>query len=119
MTCVRCAGPEQTYRCQASASDAVPSEALRIFCMSRIAREHAHQSCGVVRSAADCNGIAVSYAYEGEGTPPAQDQAAPEREPKTLAEITRNSVSVSKAGKAIGDATERTLKCLGSALKSC
>lgn len=123
--CVRCAGPDQTYRCQASVDDAAPSDTLRYLCMTQIARKHVHQTCSVLRSPATCDGMAVTYVYRGD-VPEAlavgdKDAPPPAGEPKTLADMTRNSVgaSVKAAGEAIGDATKRTLKCLGSAFSSC
>lgn len=124
--CVKCAGPDQTYRCQAGEGEATPPEALRYFCLAQIAQKHVHQSCSVLRTLGSCDGMAVSYVYRSDGQ---QSAAAanhrgvppPAGEPKTLADMTPASVSASveAAGQAIGDATKRTLKCLGSAFKAC
>jgi len=128
MACVRCGGPDQTYRCQAVSHEAIPAEALRYFCISQIARDHVHQSCAVLRGTSSCEGVEVSYAYQNDaahapltaGANPAGQQVNPAGEPATLKEMTRDTVQASvKAGKAIGDATKRALRCLGSALTGC
>src|SRR3990172_12239844 len=62
--CVRCTGPDRTYRCNVMADDFVPSEAARYFCMSQIAREHVHESCAVLRGAVSCDGVDASYVYQ-------------------------------------------------------
>jgi hypothetical protein len=135
MACVRCTGPDQTYRCRAMSEDTVPSQALSYFCMSQIARDNVHESCAVVRNASQCDGRDVSYVYQdgvgdipataGTETPPA------EKAPGTVADMTRSTVEATvkagkavgdatvKAGQAVGNATKRTLKCLGSALNGC
>jgi hypothetical protein len=127
VSCVRCASPDRTYRCSVMSEDDVRPDALRYFCMSQIAREHVHESCTVLRGAASCVGVDVSYVYQ-DGV---DDQAAGagagssgvgegKKEPGTLAELTRPAVDASvKAGQAVGEATKRTLKCLGSALNGC
>jgi hypothetical protein len=125
--CVRCSGPDQTYRCNAMSDEAIPADAVRFFCMSQIAREHVHESCAIVRAASGCNGVDVNYVYQdGVGDQPGdgdrEDTAAAKArdEPGTLADMTRSTVDASvKAGKAVGEATQRTLKCLGAALNGC
>jgi hypothetical protein len=135
--CVRCTGPDQTYRCNVMSDEAVRSNAVRLFCMSQIAREHVHESCAVLREASPCAGVNVSYVYQdGVGGDPAvavagKPGAAAREGPGTLAEMTKPAVEASvnagkavgeatvKAGQAVGEATTRTLKCLGSALNGC
>jgi hypothetical protein len=118
--CVRCSGPDRTYRCRALGGEAVPAPALRFFCMTQIARDHVHESCAVLRSATSCDGQDVSYVYQDDAPePPARsvgDSPAPAKEPSTLAEMTReNSEDLSKAGKAVGDATVNAGKAVGNA----
>jgi hypothetical protein len=118
--CVRCSGPDQTYRCRALGGEAVPAPALRFFCMTQIARDHVHESCAVVRTAASCEGREVSYVYQDDTPEPPTAAtgvlpAAP-KEPATLAEMTReNNESLSKAGKAVSDATVNAGKAVGNA----
>ena len=133
--CVECAGPARTYACSVMSDDSVPPQAVRLFCMAQIARDHAHESCAVIRNAPACVGQEVSYVYQdGVGGQPASTDAAdvePSPKPPTLADMTRATMEASakagkavgeatlKAGEAVGEATKRTLKCLGSALNGC
>jgi hypothetical protein len=146
--CVRCTGPDQTYRCNVMSDEVVRADAVRLFCMSQIAREHVHESCAVLRGTAACDGVNISYVYQdGVGGDPAgvvagAPGAAVDEGPGTLADMTKPAMEASvnagkavgqatvkagkavgeatvKAGQAVGDATTRTLKCLGSALNGC
>jgi hypothetical protein len=125
--CVRCAGPDQTYRCNVMSDEAVAADAVRYFCMSQIAREHVHESCAVLRGAASCDGVDLSYVYQDgvDGQAVVTDALPPpssgdNTEPGTLADMTRPAFEASmRAGKAVSEATKRTLKCLGSALNGC
>jgi hypothetical protein len=145
LACVRCSGPEQTYRCRAMSEETVPPQAVNFFCMSQIARDHVHESCAVVRNASECNGQDVSYVYQDGVDGPdlaAGGQAAVAPGPATVSEMTKGTFdatakagkavgdatvkagqavgnATAKAGQAVGDATKRTLKCLGSALNDC
>jgi hypothetical protein len=125
--CVRCSGPDQTYRCRALGGEAVPAPALRFFCMTQIAHDHVHESCAVIRSVASCEGREVSYVYQDDTPePPTRaegDSPAAPKEPATLAEMTRENSenwskagqAVSNAGKAVGNATLQAGKAVGSA----
>jgi hypothetical protein len=131
--CVICAGPAQTYRCEVSADNALPPHVTGLYCVSRIAKDHHHASCAAARGQVDCEGIAVSYAYE-EGlapsaaaapeTPDAPDEGGGQkREPETLHEMTKDSVdasasAVKKAGENIGEAASKAGKATTDALKS-
>lgn len=125
--CVRCSGPDQTYRCNVMSDETVAADAVRYFCMSQIAREHVHESCAVLRGAASCDGVDLSYVYQdgvdgqaiATGAIPSVS-SGDNKEPGTLADITRPAFEASvKAGQAVGEATKRTWKCLGSALNGC
>jgi len=145
--CVRCTGPDQTYRCKVMSEEEVEPQPLRYFCMAQIARDHVHESCAIVRSDASCKGRDVSYVYqdvveEPPAGPAANSPNPAKQQPKTLADMTKPMMDAStkagqavseatvkagkaigeatvKAGEAVGDATKRTLKCLGSALNGC
>jgi hypothetical protein len=122
--CVRCTGPDQTYRCKAMSDDPVPAQALGYFCMTQIAREHTHDSCAVVRSAAaQCSGQDVTYVYQdqiGDDRPAIAGQSEPPPAgnvpPATVADMTKGTVdSAAAAGKAVGDATVKAGKAVGDA----
>jgi len=147
--CVRCTGPDATYRCIATSEQPLASGAAGFFCASKIAGEHAHESCAVQRGATDCQGLEVSYAYDETSPLGAIEEGGngnDDGEPSTLGEFTKDTVSTSAktvkkagenigdaaskagsatanaikgAGSAIGNATKKTWKCLGSALNDC
>ncbi|MEE9590779.1 MAG: hypothetical protein V3V97_22490, partial [Hyphomicrobiaceae bacterium] len=62
--CVTCTGPDQTYRCRVDAGGSKPSDALKLYCVIRTAKEGGHGSCSAVRGSA-CNGIEKVYSYDG------------------------------------------------------
>jgi hypothetical protein len=62
--CVTCTNPDQTYICRVTAGGSKPSDALKLYCVIRTAREGHHASCSAVRRAA-CDGIEKVYSYEG------------------------------------------------------
>jgi hypothetical protein len=124
--CVRCTGPDQTYRCRAMSDETVPAEAVRYFCMAQIARENVHESCTALRNGVNCNGTDVSYVYQDGVADQPVEAKGTSGEPKspTLGEMTVKAgqavgETAAKAGQAVTDATRRTLKCLGTALNGC
>jgi hypothetical protein len=62
--CVTCKNPDQTYLCRVTAGGAKPSDALKLYCVIRTAKEGRHASCSAVRSRS-CNGIEKVYSYDG------------------------------------------------------
>ncbi len=62
--CVTCKNPDQTYLCRVNAGGAKASDALKLYCVIRTAKEGNHASCSAVRSA-NCNGIEKIYSYDG------------------------------------------------------
>ena len=58
--CLTCTGPDQTYLCRVSAGGAKPSDALKLYCVIRTAKEGNHASCSAVRGSA-CNGIHLMF----------------------------------------------------------
>ncbi len=140
--CVRCTGPDQTYACAVTADHPIADAAVNLFCVSRIASEHNHESCGVERGQANCAGLPVSYAYDGSDVPnvavnPAQRDNPAETpgkaEPSTLGEFTKETFNASAkavkkageniedsaatAGKKAADAIKGTGKAIGDATK--
>jgi hypothetical protein len=61
---VTCKNPDQTYLCRVTAGGAKPSDALKLYCVIRTAKEGNHASCSAVRSPS-CNGIEKVYSYDG------------------------------------------------------
>jgi hypothetical protein len=58
--CVTCTGPNQTYLCRVDAGGSKPSDALKLYCVIRTAKEGGHASCSAVRGS-NCNGIEKVY----------------------------------------------------------
>jgi hypothetical protein len=63
--CVTCKNPEQTYLCRVNAGGAKPSDALKLYCIMRLAKEGEHGTCSAERGASGCYGVEKAYSYEG------------------------------------------------------
>ncbi len=94
-----------------------PSDALKLYCVIRTAKEGHHASCAAERDSAGCNGVEKVYSYDG---PMPEDLASDPRikhftdkikrdqqtfddkpkgdQPKTLVELTGRAVSASRKG---------------------
>jgi hypothetical protein len=83
--CVTCKNPDQTYLCRVSAGGAKASDALKLYCVIRTAKEGNHASCSA-SSGANCNGIEKVYSYDG---PMPEDFAADARITKFKEKIER------------------------------
>ena len=126
--CVSCSGPDQLYRCEANSDQSIPEQAAGLFCVAKIASEHAHEICAVQRGAKICDGLTVSYTYD-ENIGAAEPRAASSwqgrtdiDEPKTLGEFTKETVSASaksakKAGENIGEAASKAGAATSDAIK--
>lgn len=130
--CVRCTGPEASYRCQTTAEMPVPEKSIGLFCASKLARERGHQSCATERGVTACDGVLVEFAYDPAAAPEGFDAAGageappgqrPESgEPETLADLTKDAVdnsakNMEKAGKTLGDAARDAGQATANALK--
>jgi hypothetical protein len=114
--CVTCKNPEQTYLCRVNAGGAKPSDALKLYCIMRTAKEGQHGTCSAERGASGCHGVEKAYSYEG---PLPEDFAADPRvrkftdkleqerkvfeqpkgdQPKTLVELGGRAVNASRQG---------------------
>jgi hypothetical protein len=112
--CVTCTGPDQIYLCRVDAGGAKPSDALKLYCVVRTAKEGHHGSCSAERATAVCNGVLKVYSYDGPMPEDIatgvkhftdkikQDQKAFEKpkgdQPKSLVELTGRAVSASRQG---------------------
>jgi hypothetical protein len=128
IACVQCSGPDQLYRCEATADQPIADLAVGLFCVSRIASEHAHETCGVQRGATVCGGVAVRYVYDENFGASADSggEAAPNRtandEPATLGAFTKETVNASaqsakNAGENIGSAASKAGTATTDAIK--
>jgi hypothetical protein len=68
--CVTCKNPDQTYRCKITGVGKRPSDALKLYCVIRTAKDGSHASCKAEAASAACHGLAKVYDYEGPSLPP-------------------------------------------------
>ena len=63
--CVTCKNPDQTYVCRVDAGGSRPSDALKLYCIIRTAKEGHHASCAAERDQPNCQGVEKVYSYDG------------------------------------------------------
>lgn len=68
--CVTCDNPNQTYVCRVTGQSSRPSDALKLYCIVRTAKEGKHASCAARRADASCAGIEKVYSYDGPAISP-------------------------------------------------
>ena len=124
--CVTCKNPDEVYRCRVTGVGSKPSDALKLYCVIRMAKEGHHASCAAESATTTCVGLVKVLNYDGPALPEnltsdprvrrleqkversQQDFAKPKgNEPKSLFELGGRAVSASKkglrnAGSAIG-----------------
>ena len=131
--CIRCTGPEQTYRCSVLGADA-PADQRRLgfYCASRVAQDEDHSTCAAVRKEKQCQGARRSYVYDATARVPGpladerpEDQGREaEREleqdgpPRTVVDLTRETArqteeSLEKAA----DQTVETTRTIGERVR--
>ena len=116
--CVTCKNPDQTYLCRVDGGGSRPSDALKLYCIIRTAKEGHHASCAAAEGdSPGCHGAEKVYSYDG---PMPEDLASDPRikhftdkikrdqqtfddkpkgdQPKTLVEMTGRAVSASRKG---------------------
>ncbi len=109
--CVTCKGPDQTYLCRVTGD--VRSDAAKLYCVVRTAKEGGHASCAAREATAGCNGAEKVYSYDGPAIPDGiaedprakkvlgrieKEQKAYDNEHKSLVEVTGQAVSASRRG---------------------
>ena len=119
--CVTCKKPKQTYVCRVTGEGSRLTDALKLYCIVRLAKEGNHASCKAKHKAkhkvADCDGIERTYSYHGPAIPDrleddprvqklmrkaAREQEAFEKPdgeaPQTLVDLTGRAVGASRKG---------------------
>jgi len=115
--CVTCKSPDEVYRCRVTGVGSQPSDALKLYCVIRMAKEGNHASCSAETATTSCVGLVKVYNYNGPTLPEnvtsdprvrelqqkvernQRDFAKPEgNEPKSLLELGGRAVSASKRG---------------------
>lgn len=135
--CVVCEGPAAVYRCVLEGIGPAQAQPLKVVCITTIARELGHASCGVKGGTVmDCNGAVKRVQAQGKALPgpdgtlpeptimaaPAKPVPSPDSEPKTMEEVARR-VSKSTAdgakdtGAAVGNAVKKTGDAIGGAVQ--
>jgi hypothetical protein len=115
--CVTCQGPDQTYLCRVTGEGSEQSDAFKLYCIVRTAKEGHHASCAATGKVQGCAGEVKTYSYNGPSLPDAvaqdprvqklvkrieRNQAAFAKpkpkgdEPKTLVELTSRAMSASR-----------------------
>jgi hypothetical protein len=92
--CVTCTGPDQTYLCRVDAEGAKASDALKLYCVIRTAKEGRHASCSAVHGSS-CNGIEKVYSYDG---PLPEDIASDPRVQKLQKKLKQENKAFEKPG---------------------
>jgi hypothetical protein len=115
--CVTCTGPDQVYRCKVTGEGSKASDAMKLYCVIRTAKEGHHASCSAENATPACGGIDKVYSYNGPSLPDdiAQDPRVkslmkrveennrafdkPKGEgPQTMVELTGRAFSASRQG---------------------
>jgi hypothetical protein len=113
--CVTCKNPDQTYLCRIAGGGAGRSDAAKLYCVVRTAKEGGHASCAAREATAGCHGVEKVYSYDGPAIPDGlaedprvkkalgrieKEQKAFDKddEHKSLVEVTGQAVSASRRG---------------------
>ncbi|ODA68389.1 hypothetical protein A7A08_00211 [Methyloligella halotolerans] len=72
--CVRCTGPDQTYRCKVTGVGPQYSDAAKLFCVLTTTKTEGHAKCTATRDPS-CQGIQKVYNYGGGPLPGAINQS--------------------------------------------
>lgn len=112
--CVTCKDPDQTYLCRVTGEEVNRSDAVKLYCVVRTAKEGGHASCGARDADAGCNGVEKTYSYDGQGIPDGiaedprvkkltdrihkEQKAFHHEDRKSLVEVTGQAVSASRRG---------------------
>jgi hypothetical protein len=67
--CVTCKGPDQTYLCRVTGDEVGQSDAAKLYCVVRTAKEGGHASCAARDATTSCNGVEKRYSYNGPSIP--------------------------------------------------
>ncbi len=123
--CLSCRGPDQTYLCRVTGAPP-RSDALKLYCVIRAAKEGGHSSCAARNDASDCPGILKEYAYvapdlssgfavreETPSVPPAAPATAGGRPTRTedSGRRDRRRPGAASAGRSARTTSRRRMRC--------
>lgn len=123
--CVTCKDPDASYRCRVQGSGATQSDALKLYCVVRTAKEGGHASCSAKKAGTACTGLVKVYQYDGPALPssvPSEQRLRSlndhvERENRAFDEKKgEQPKSLIELGGRAYDASKRGLKNAGSAI---
>ena len=123
--CVTCKSPNETYRCRVTGSGAKASDALKLYCVIRTAKEGNHASCAAEKATAACVGLVKVYTYDGPSLPDnltsdprvRELQQRVERDQRTFKEPDgEEPTSLFELGGRAVDASKKGLRNAGSAI---
>ncbi len=67
--CVTCKNPDEVYRCRVTGVGSKPSDALKLYCVIRMAKEGHHASCAAEAATTTCVGLVKVLNYDGPALP--------------------------------------------------
>jgi hypothetical protein len=145
--CVACSEPAALYRCVIEGAQPRGGQSLQMLCVTAMAREGGHATCGVKRGTVfECDGPVKRVPWTALETAPAQPApaqpqpahkpqpaatpAAPppgaeqENPPQTVLEMAKRAnektvEQMKKAGDTVKDATRKTWDCMLSLFTRC
>jgi hypothetical protein len=62
--CVTCKGPDETYVCKVNGDLGGQTDALKLYCVVRTAKEGGHASCAARDDVTGCHGATKTYSYD-------------------------------------------------------
>src|SRR5574338_314057 len=62
--CVTCKNPDQSYICRVDAGGLKAGDALKLYCIIRIAKDGHHASCAAESNSSGCQGVEKVYSYD-------------------------------------------------------
>ena len=123
--CVTCKGPDEIYRCRVTGENIKPSDALKLYCVIRTAKEGNHASCSAEKATSACVGLVKVYTYDGPSLPQGltsdprvrELNRKVERDRRTFEEPSgKEPKSLFELGGRAVDASRKGLKNAGSAI---
>lgn len=123
--CVTCQNPSKTYRCRVTGDGAKPSDALKLYCVIRTAKEGNHSSCKAQKATSACVGLVKVYTYDGPALPEnltsdprmRQLQKQVERNQRTFQEpLGKEPSSLFELGGRAVDASKKSLRNAGAVI---
>lgn len=118
--CVRCTGPDQTYRCKVTGVDPHLNGAIKLYCVIALTKQGHHTRCTATRATHHCAGPEKTFSYNGsallnqlasdprikklqkrikrENEKFATTNKAKNGQPKSLADLTSRMFKASKRG---------------------